>query len=64
LNTVGGSGEYSGDNDAHFDGISVFYHEAVGGKRDSDSHVNHARGKKTEPKAITKGLNTISSDPL
>jgi tubulin beta len=29
---VGGSGEYSGDNDAHLDIISVFYHEASGGK--------------------------------
>jgi hypothetical protein len=55
LNTVGGSGEYSGDNGAHFDGISVFYHEAVGGKRDSDSHVNHARGKKLSQRPLQKG---------
>jgi tubulin beta len=29
---IGGIGEYSGDNDAHLDRISVFYHEALGGK--------------------------------
>jgi tubulin beta len=29
---IGGSGEYCGDNDAHFDRINVFYHEALGGK--------------------------------
>jgi hypothetical protein len=29
---IGGNGEYFGDNDAHFDRISVFYHEALGGK--------------------------------
>jgi tubulin beta len=28
----GGSGDYCGDNDAHLDRISVFHHEALGGK--------------------------------
>ena len=28
----GGDGEYCGDNDAQFDRINVFYHEASGGK--------------------------------
>ena len=27
----GGGGEYCGDNDAQFDRINVFYHEAPGG---------------------------------
>ena len=30
--SIGGSGEYFGDNDAHLDIINVFYHEASGGK--------------------------------
>jgi tubulin beta len=29
---IGGSGVYCGDNDAHLDRISVFYHEAFDGK--------------------------------
>jgi hypothetical protein len=29
---IGCSGEYFGDNDAHFDRINVLYHEALGGK--------------------------------
>jgi hypothetical protein len=29
---TGGSGEYCGDSDAHLGRISVFYHEAFGGK--------------------------------
>jgi tubulin beta len=29
---IGGSGKYCGVNDAHFDRINVFYHEALGGK--------------------------------
>jgi tubulin beta len=29
---IGGIGEYCCDNDAHLDRISVFYHEASGGK--------------------------------
>jgi hypothetical protein len=29
---IGGSGEYCGDNDAHLDCSSVFYHEDLGGK--------------------------------
>jgi hypothetical protein len=29
---IGGSGEYCDGNDAHLDGISVFYHEAFGDK--------------------------------
>jgi tubulin beta len=29
---IGGSGEYSGDKDAHLDRINLFYHEASGGK--------------------------------
>jgi tubulin beta len=28
----GGDGEYCGDNDAQFDRINAFYHEASGGK--------------------------------
>ena len=28
---IGGSGEYFGDNDAHFDIINVLYHEALSG---------------------------------
>jgi tubulin beta len=31
-NGISGSGEYCGNNDAHLDHISVFYHEALGGK--------------------------------
>ena len=31
-NSIGGSGEYFGDNDAYLDIINVFYHEASGGK--------------------------------
>ena len=42
---IGGSGEYFGDNDAHLDCISVFYHEALGGKCDADHLVNHTRGR-------------------
>jgi tubulin beta len=30
--SIGGSGEYCGNNDGHFGRISLFYHEAVGGK--------------------------------
>jgi hypothetical protein len=29
---IGGIGEYCGENDAHLDCISVFYHEASSGK--------------------------------
>jgi tubulin beta len=29
---IGSSGEYCGDNDAHFDRINVFYHETLGGR--------------------------------
>jgi tubulin beta len=29
---IGGSGEYSGDNDAHLGRINLFYHGALGGK--------------------------------
>jgi tubulin beta len=29
---IGGSGEYSGDNDSNLGRIDVFYHEALGGK--------------------------------
>jgi hypothetical protein len=29
---IGGSGEYCGDNDLHLGRISVFHHEALGGK--------------------------------
>jgi hypothetical protein len=29
---IGGSGEYCGNNDAHLDRISGFYHEALSGK--------------------------------
>ena len=32
MHDIGGDGEYSGDNDAHFGRINVFYHEASGGK--------------------------------
>jgi tubulin beta len=28
---IGSGGEYCGDNDAHFDRVNVFYHEASGG---------------------------------
>jgi tubulin beta len=35
--SIGGSGEYCGDNGAHLDRINVFYHEALGGK-----YVPHA----------------------
>ena len=31
-NSIGGDGEYCGDNDAQLDRINVFYHEASGGK--------------------------------
>jgi hypothetical protein len=31
-NGIGGSGKYCGDNDAHLDRISVFYHGALSGK--------------------------------
>ena len=30
--SIGGSGEFCGDNDAHLDLINVLYHEALGGK--------------------------------
>jgi hypothetical protein len=30
--SIGGSGEYCGDNDAHLERINVFYHGALGGK--------------------------------
>ena len=30
--SIGGSGEYFGDNNAHLDIINVFHHEASGGK--------------------------------
>jgi tubulin beta len=29
---IGGSGEYCGDNEAHFDRINLFYFGALGGK--------------------------------
>jgi tubulin beta len=29
---IGGFGEYCGDNDAHFEHINMFYHEASGGR--------------------------------
>jgi tubulin beta len=29
---IGGSGEYCGENEAHFDRINLLYHEALGGK--------------------------------
>jgi tubulin beta len=29
---IGGSGEYSGNNDAHLGRINVFYHEALSDK--------------------------------
>jgi hypothetical protein len=45
-NIIGGSGEYCGDNDAHLDRISVFNHEALGGKYDADHLFNHTRGRK------------------
>jgi tubulin beta len=32
MHDIGGDGEYCGDNDAKLDRISVFYHEASGGK--------------------------------
>ena len=32
MHGIGGDGEYCGDNDAQFDRINVFYHEASGGK--------------------------------
>jgi tubulin beta len=32
MHGIGGGGEYCGDNDAQFDRINVFYHEASGGK--------------------------------
>ena len=32
MHDIGGDGEYSGDNDAHFGRINVFYHKASGGK--------------------------------
>ena len=32
MHGIGGDGEHCGDNDAQFDRINVFYHEASGGK--------------------------------
>jgi hypothetical protein len=32
MHGIGGGGEYCGDNDAQFDRINVFYHDASGGK--------------------------------
>jgi hypothetical protein len=45
---IGGNGEFFGDNDAHFDRINVFYHEASGGKymTSPDNHMNNKRGQK------------------
>jgi hypothetical protein len=33
--SIGGDGEYFGDNDAQLGRINVFYHEAFGGSVDS-----------------------------
>jgi hypothetical protein len=43
---IAGSGEYRGDNDAHFGRIDVIYHEALSGKCDAENILNHTRGKK------------------
>ena len=32
MHGIGGDGEYFGDNDAQFDRMNAFYHEASGGK--------------------------------
>jgi tubulin beta len=32
MNSIGGDGEYCGDNDAQLDRINAIYHEASGGK--------------------------------
>jgi hypothetical protein len=40
---IGDSGENCGDNDAHFDRISVLYHEASGGKRIESDFFSYVR---------------------
>ena len=68
-------GEYFGDNDAHLDIISVFYHEASGGNYlpravlfDLELGVIDALrasslGCLVRPGSTTKELSTSSSDP-
>jgi hypothetical protein len=60
---IGGSGEYRGDNDAHFGRIDVLCHKALSGKYGAGNFVNHTRGQKMDhAQATTKRLRTDSSD--
>jgi hypothetical protein len=64
---IGSSGEYCGDNDAHLGRISVFYHEASGGKYVPravlfDLELGVISSVKTGPKTTTKGLSTNYND--
>jgi hypothetical protein len=51
---IGGSDEYSGENDAQIGRIKVFNHGALGGKCDAGSIVNHTRGKKLDQRPLQK----------
>ena len=52
--SIGGSGEYCGDSDAHLGRINMFYHEAFGGKCDADNLVNLTRGQKLGQRLVQK----------
>jgi tubulin beta len=60
---IGGSGDYCGDNDAHFGRISVFYQEALGDKYDADHLVNHTRGENLGQRPLQKGWAPIVLTP-
>jgi hypothetical protein len=51
---IGGSGEYRGDNDVHFDRIDVIYHEAFGGKCDAEKSSTIRAGKTNWAKGHNK----------
>jgi hypothetical protein len=52
--SIGGSGEYCGDNDAHFNRLNVLYHDPFGGKCDAGNPVNHTRGPKLGQRPLHK----------
>jgi tubulin beta len=49
---IGGSGEYCGDNESHFDRINVLHHEALGGKYVPRAVLYEALGGKYVPRAV------------